>query len=538
MDGLAIAASLNELRPAVEGAFVRNIYQPARDVFIVKLSGSPDFRLLVSPKAASIHRTDLNISNPPHPTNYVMLLRKHLRGGRITDVRQRSLDRVVTLDVERRDGRRTSSLQLIAELAGLRGNLLLVREGTVLGTSRVDDRNRPGRPYVALPPQEKADPQSPKPDAIAEWLQSTESSAEATVAIARHVDGLNRRTAADAVKMAELADAEDGIAERIAREIAALAQKASSPSGFVDTERMLATFYEPPGSADRMERFSEALDRVLEASGALGNEQEASAELRRAQRDLARHERTAEKLRSWLDSSDDATRLRRQADLLLTHQSELPASAAEVTVADLESGKDICICLDPSMTPVENAQRLHRRAKRLRRGRPRVEQRLRRIEREISELRSSVAEMKARPAQAAAAMERSQERREREKTERSTAGRRFAIDGFTVLVGRNARENDELLRMSSGDDVWLHARGAAGSHVIVRRGGRREIPADVLRKAAGLAAFHSKARKERRVVVTLAAAKHVRKPRSAPAGLAIVEAEDTLTVDPGLREWE
>lgn len=105
-----------------------------------------------------------------------------------------------------------------------------------------------------------------------------------------------------------------------------------------------------------------------------------------------------------------------------------------------------------------------------------------------------------------------------------------------MLVGRDAKENDRLLREAAPDDVWMHARGAPGSHVLIRRGGRREIPQSVLRVAASLAARYSKLKSERSVDVTVAAAKHVRKPKGAPPGMVMVQNEDTLTVDPGLRE--
>jgi len=534
MDGLGIAASLSEMRQTVEGAFIQTVYQPARDLFVVHLSGIPEHRLLISPKDAAIQLTSREIPNPQTPSGFAMLLRKHLRGGRVVGLRQRGRDRVVVLEVERRDGLRRTVIHLVAELVGLRGNLLLVQDGLVLGASRRDDRNRPGGEYRELEPQAKLDPAGVDVGDLARLL----SESEPPRAMAREIDGIGRETAEDILRTAQRRPGPGSLAERVAEELGEVVRLADKPEGYVDSKHRRATFYPMPEPSERVGSFFAAMDR-LAADGVPDVSEATERRLRgRILRMLGRHERTAERLREWLAGSAAEDRLRREADLLLIHRSELPSSSSEVGVIDPSSGVERRIRLDPSLTPTENAQRLHRRAKRLRRGRPQVEARLARIEREIVALRGALESLDAGGEVSDGVTELVGEREERRQRERTPSRRQFMIDGFTVLVGRSARENDELLREAAPDDVWMHARGVAGSHVIVRRGGRRDIPIEVLRKAAALAAHHSKARGERRVDVTVAAAKRVRKPKSATPGLAIVEGEDTLTVEPGLREWE
>ena len=77
----------------------------------------------------------------------------------------------------------------------------------------------------------------------------------------------------------------------------------------------------------------------------------------------------------------------------------------------------------------------------------------------------------------------------------------------------------------------MPAKGFAGSHVVIRSQGQREVPDSVLQAAARLAALHSKAKAERRVEVSMTQVKNVRKPRGAPAGLVNVRDTDTLTVE-------
>lgn len=535
MDGLAIAASLSELRPAVEGAFIRTAYQPTRDLIILRVSGAGSARILISPKSSSVHLTELDIPNPRKPSNFAMLLRKHLRGGRIVSARQVGWDRIVIFSVERRDGSRMESVELIAELAGLRGNVLVVRDGMVLGASRRDARNLPGRPYRPLTPQAKLDPREVRIEDIKHYLENQDPER----ALAKLVDGVGRQTASD-ILSAEGGEAGRALsrAERAHELLSRMTDSVQAPDACFDPVRVRATFYRLSPPAVGMGTFSAALDRAFALDGGVavaGSDERATrVHLLRA---LGRRARTAEKLRDWLDAAAEAERLRHHADLLLTHQSDLASGADRVTVIDPASQQEVAIRLDSSLGPVENAQRLYERAKRLRRGRPHVENRLRRFDREIDEIQRAIAAVDAaEPLPAAAVRFLPEEAKVVSPEAPAPRARRFTVGEFTVLVGRDAKENDRLLREAAPDDVWMHARGVAGSHVVIRRGGRREIPESVLREAARLAACYSKAKSERSVDVSAAAAKHVRKPKGAPPGMVIVENEDTLTVDPGLRE--
>ena len=100
-------------------------------------------------------------------------------------------------------------------------------------------------------------------------------------------------------------------------------------------------------------------------------------------------------------------------------------------------------------------------------------------------------------------------------------------------MGRGARGNDDLtFRHSSPGDVWLHAREAAGAHVVLRWTGPGNPPARDLEEAAILAALHSKGRTSGSVPVDWTFRRHVRKPRKAPPGRVVPERVRTLCVEP------
>lgn len=119
---------------------------------------------------------------------------------------------------------------------------------------------------------------------------------------------------------------------------------------------------------------------------------------------------------------------------------------------------------------------------------------------------------------------------------RGSGWRRYEHRGFEILVGRGARDNDRLtFSEAAPGDLWLHAAGYAGSHVIVRRVDEAgEPPRDVVEMAARLASHHSKARQARgKVEVHVCRAADVRKPRGFAPGQVQLKRWESLKVYPG-----
>ena len=113
--------------------------------------------------------------------------------------------------------------------------------------------------------------------------------------------------------------------------------------------------------------------------------------------------------------------------------------------------------------------------------------------------------------------------------------REYEREGFTILVGKGARENDHLtFRVAEPNDLWLHASGYAGSHVVVRNPDRvGSVPREVVECAAQLAAFHSKARDARgKIDVHLCRAGEVRKPKGWPPGKVELRRWESVKVYP------
>ena len=183
-----------------------------------------------------------------------------------------------------------------------------------------------------------------------------------------------------------------------------------------------------------------------------------------------------------------------------------------------------------------------KRAKRYRRRQQVLPARLERIEVEAAELSAVLCRLGRGETVSEGDVQRWSRRSPRDGSGRRQGAaqahprRYITSSGWTVLAGRSNEENDILTyRVAAQEDIWFHASGYPGSHIILRREGRRDEPgARTLAEAAGVAAYWSKGRSAKSVPVIYTRAKYVSKPRGAPAGLAMPRRVKTLMVTPAL----
>jgi predicted ribosome quality control (RQC) complex YloA/Tae2 family protein len=241
--------------------------------------------------------------------------------------------------------------------------------------------------------------------------------------------------------------------------------------------------------------------------------------------------------------------LREQANLLLARLREVQRGSSQVVLKGFQ-GEDVTLHLDPSLSPHENAEALFEEAARMERASQRLPPLLKktadRIE-QLQELRTRLLSGEATEEEVGALLSPA---REKKRWHRAGKGPRIpyrqfrSSSGLEIRVGRGPGDNDALtFRHSHPEDIWLHARGASGAHVILRWTKPDTPPARDLTEAAILAALHSGARNAQVVPVDWTRRKYVRKPRKGPPGTVVTEKTETLFVqtDPGLKQrliWE
>jgi predicted ribosome quality control (RQC) complex YloA/Tae2 family protein len=284
---------------------------------------------------------------------------------------------------------------------------------------------------------------------------------------------------------------------------------------------------------------------------ALEAEENAGVAARR--RELVKRLRArAQRLRRTLSAVDeDAARAAqakedaRRAELLVPHQSRIARGTSEALVPDWtdldERGapRQVAVQLDPTLSAAENAARWFRRSQRYQAASARIASR----RSEVSAVLARAEALLARASSAAdAAALRAVEEESAALLTRASAAPRprdaprlpyrafRSANGARILVGRSARDNDALtLHVARGNDVWLHARGVQGSHVVIPDAGPAP-DARTLGDAALLAAHFSRARGDQAAEVAWTRRKHVRKPKGAAPGSVIATQERTLRV--------
>lgn len=556
-EGITLAAVVPELQEALEGGFVQGIYQPLDETLILQVYAGEKRQLLISVgQEARIHLTGQNYENPPAPPAFCMLLRKHLKGGVLETVEQPGLERIIDLVVARRGERRT----LRAELMGPHGNVVLLGSDEILGALKPSSGGRGFRPharYMPPPEQPKLDPYMLDADSLAcALLKNSDESLPR--ALFNALGGIGPHTAKELllragldprVPVASLSERErSGLLETIREFFTRLRGGELEPCLYLhDGEPVECTPFPYEQHVDlevrRYRSLSEALDACVQHRG-----QEPAVRLARRlgralKGEIARVEKALGHVAEDLRRSEQYEEDKARADLLMSQLHRIEKGQKRVELKDFEGGTRT-IELDPTLGPVENAQKLYERYKKLKRGVDKLSQRKRDLEWELSyleelrlhldqaetleELRDLEGELESEGYITISA------RKQRAKGPSEPSGpRRYEMDGCTIYVGRNGRQNDALVRGAHREDIWLHAKDRPGAHVIVKGDRKGDVPEPVLQRAAELAAYYSKGRGSTRVPVSYTQVKHLKKPKGTRPGLVLVTQEaGTLLVTP------
>jgi predicted ribosome quality control (RQC) complex YloA/Tae2 family protein len=539
-------------------------------------------------------------------TPLLLLLRKHVVGGRIVAVEQPALERVLILSIAKGPHARNTGLaglhpqapapvatvesresipapepareglgvrawddeepaleddeelaeplrcELIVEAMERRGNIVLVGDDNVILesarhiTPRMSRRPvQPHEPYELPPAQEKRDPRH----ATAEGIRALLEDSPAAPALARALVGAYRGLSPLAAREAAFRATgqhdpplvPDMPWERIAAAVRelwsapwqpSLVFDAGDPATFAPYALFhLAPFEAQPATSAALELFYAARERLS------SHEQRRDAVRQQLLDARERLDRQRRLLGVELERAQDLERLRWEGEMIYGF---LHAIQPGQTVLEVEGRS---IALDPARTPVENAQERFHAYDKAKSAQAGVPERLRAVETRLAGLDETLALLElaegfeaiegiAREAAQQGYLREPEAGRKRQKVRTQPPLRVESGDGFTIYVGRSAGQNERVTFALGGpDDLWLHARGIPGAHVIVKSGGR-DVPEQTLLEAAALAAYFSKGRDEAGVDVEIARRALVRRVRGGPPGLVTYRAERAVRVAP------
>jgi hypothetical protein len=255
-------------------------------------------------------------------------------------------------------------------------------------------------------------------------------------------------------------------------------------------------------------------------------------------KDVKRLERLKANLDEDLENAKRSEDFRHYGELLVTYRHQLKAGMKEVVVRDFSGEREVTIPLDPAISIERNIRRYFTKAKKGEKGGAVIRARRREVERELArsrELETRIGALET-AAELVELIPRERPPRIAERDEGPARRfRRYVLDAtHTAWVGKSDADNDILTHdFASPNDLWFHAQGVSGSHVILK-GSHRSTPASVIERAAAIAAYHSKARHSSTVPVIYTEKRYVRKPRKSKSGTALCTRGKTIFVKPEL----
>jgi predicted ribosome quality control (RQC) complex YloA/Tae2 family protein len=222
------------------------------------------------------------------------------------------------------------------------------------------------------------------------------------------------------------------------------------------------------------------------------------------------------------------------ADILMANMHQVPPHAKEVELFNFYTNENIKIPLKSNLSPQKNAENLYRKSKNQKIELEQLEASIKQKEQELKEAESKLEEIaSAEDIKAIKKLIKQNPVKERAQVELKVPYKKFEYGGFTILVGKGARENDELtLKYAKKNDLWLHAKDVTGSHVVLKQQSSKPFPQDVVEKAAQAAAFYSKRKSDSLSPVIVTPKKFIRKPKGLPPGMVHIDKEETILVKP------
>lgn len=485
---------------------------------------------------------------------------RHLYGATLRAIRQVPFERILEFDFLRLDrlgGRH--DITLIVELIGRRSNIILTSgDGRrILSTCRRKKGERaPGSAYTPPDASQRCLPTDLTPEVLRDVLASDRP---AHISLTSGISGLDPILSAELLAACAV-DPSAPSGESLVRLSDAVRRILDDPPWspspavvtFDDREEIcpINLRHVDVGERTEFQSISEAVQELAKRERErIERQGEAQSVRRELEKQIETVERKIERIEADLQDVERADELERVGNTLMASLHDVPERAQSVTLPDpysTDSGT-IDVVLDPDKSPVDNAQDYIKRSRKARKAGPIASKRKVEAEAKRRELQGAVEALEGATGEKLDQLKedfaekgwiRRTDRGRKPKQRRRAPGeinpRRYRTsDDWTVLVGRSNKENDKLTKSSARDDVFFHAQGCPGSHVILKREGRPgDPPKTTLEEAACLAAYWSKARSSKTVPVNYTDIRHVTKPRNAAPGLVTIRNEKTVFVRP------
>jgi len=579
-DGTVINSIVHEISGYLLGGRIDKITQPETDEIHISIrAGGANHKLLLTAHASAprFHLTKDSKPSPMQAPMFSMVLRKHLGGGRILEIKQPGFERIVNFYIEALDEMGDKSVKILTiEIMGRHSNIILIAPATNSTPARVIDAIKhvppsissvrtilPGSLFLPPPNPDKSNPLDVNKE---EFFQNIfDANLNIQKALYTSYTGLSPILASEICTRANIH------AETQARELVKEERERLYGAFLYIFDRVKAGDYTPhiyyndEGKAvditalpfvmysylkpEKYESPSQLQEIFYAKRDAGYRVSQKTADLRKL---IVTHQERCNKkaimYERTIQDIENRDELRIIGELLTAYLHMIEIGAESVTLENFyDENNPIVIPLSPLLSPAENAQRYFKQYNKQKRTFAALKDQMAQNQADIAYLDSvaqametvqteaDIAEIRAELAEGGFVKRKYAAKETKKGNKKGAASKPLhykSSDGFDIYVGKNNTQNDQLtLRQAKSHDIWMHTKDIPGSHVIIMTGGVEPSQATIM-EAANLAAYYSKGRNSSNVPVDYVKCKYVRKPAGAKPGFVIYDRHKTIYITP------
>ena len=506
-DGIVTYTIVSELNKNIVGGKIDKVFQPSKHEIILGIySNKNNYALYIStnPTNSRIHLTTYSKQNPSSAPNFCMLLRKHLLSSRIVSIKSIDLDRLVEIEVEGyNELNDLIRKKLIIEIMGKHSNIVLVNSNNIIIDSLKHLDSSVNSFREVLPAREYVYPQNEKHHLYMKKNYSNIDEIISKISNANFEFRLNNNNSDFGINITN--SVQDNLYANF----------------FIDD------FYNKKEQSDEFINYKNILLKVI-----LEN--------------LKKFSKRLENINTKLKESKNYEIYKIYGELIIANIYKLEEFSDCITVENYyDENKLVEIALDKSISLSRNAKKYFNKYNKLKNTLEIVNVQRQETENELNYLESLVYSLDAAKTiddlidinneisenvlKKVSSISSQNKKSKQKKTENLPI--KTEINGFTVFVGKNNKQNDYLtFKLSKSDDIWFHTSNIHGSHVVLKTDGKLPT-SDTLLRCAILAAKHSKAKNSSSIPVDYTTVKNVKKPNGSKPGMVTYKNQKTLFVN-------
>ena len=572
LDGIFLSSITNNLYSNLIGGRIDKIYQPDKNEIVISIRNKGEnYKLLMTAISSSprLHITNINRKNPEQPPMFCMLLRKHLIGSRITDIKQINFDRIVEITFECKDELETTvNKSLIIEIMGKHSNIIFVNENKKI----IDSLKRiaenvssvrqvyPGLSYVSPPGSDKMNPLETTKELFIKGIESVNSGVYVFNFLYKYFTGISPFISREICNLTDLNEStylgelDDLKKEELWIAFSMIINKVKSNDFsfniYYDENQDYYGFY-----CMEVEHLKNYTNKNYASPGELLDEyyceldnknkinQRVTSLLKSINTKIDRDNKKVEKQRNELLNAENREKYKIYGELILANLHQTPENhkLTVINYYDPEQ-KEITIPLDPKLNLSLNSQKFFKRYNKLKKAEEELQKLIASTLEEISYFENILYSIEACDIAEdlneiydelfeVGFIKRKAKVKSKEKAKITAY---ISSEGHEILVGKNNLQNDMItFKLGKKEDYWFHSKGIPGSHVIIRTNGD-ELADEEYVEAARIAAYYSKGKKSDTVEVDYTKKSNVKKPSNAKPGFVIYDTNYSMIVKPNI----